>query len=143
MSKRRIVKEFTILGNQEDPDGNPIPYKRVTQKSKWYGRGQRYEAWKGHVVEAFLSNLSRDERRFYEECMARHGKPVRMAEETKARLYTRIRFVNERHGDPSNIIKGIEDALFVDDKHVDLSTKHRCDADHGEVDVTLIATVTN
>lgn len=136
-----IDLSFTILGNQEDPEGNPIPYKRLTQKSKYFARGQRYQGWKGHVQQAFLDSLGLSDRRKFEYVMAQHKKPIKVPKESKAYLETDIYFSDETHGDPSNIIKGIEDALFVDDKHVDLKTSHECRAEEGKVDVRLKAEV--
>lgn len=38
--------EFTLVGNQVDKDGNPIPYHRTTQASFWNKDSKRYNAWK-------------------------------------------------------------------------------------------------
>ena len=49
--------KFTIKGNQEKPDGNPIPYLRTTQGSQWTDKAIRYREWKSKVVAAYIDAL--------------------------------------------------------------------------------------
>jgi hypothetical protein len=42
---------FTIVRNQEDPAGNPTPYKRVL-KEHWRGDSSRCDKWKDFVRTA-------------------------------------------------------------------------------------------
>ena len=92
-----------IRGNQEDPNGNPIPCLRVTGKSLWTKQGKRYAAWKRYVIGCWVE-------KFGERPLFPPGK--------YHRLNVKITFCGERHGDPTNIRRGIEDCLFVQDKHV-------------------------
>ena len=93
-----------IRGNQEDPlKGNPIPCARMTQRSKWSKAARRYLAWKKYVVGCWIEKFG--ERPFFP--------PDRYY-----RLNVEIVFRGERHGDPTNIRRGVEDALFSQDKHV-------------------------
>jgi len=93
-----------IRGNQEDPfNGNPIPCLRMTQKSKWSKKAKRYLAWKKYVVGCWIEQF---------------GEKPMFSSAKKYRLNVDIRFRGERHGDPTNIRRGIEDALFQNDKHV-------------------------
>lgn len=105
---------FRIRGNQEDPSGNPIPYQRVTQGSKWTGKARRYERWKEYVRLSFFdSQRGKTSGRW----LVNDHKPL-----TAAEGYTRMDIIigwkNETHGDCDNIFKGIADALFESDKHL-------------------------
>lgn len=103
-----MVYEFTIWGNQEGP-GNPIPYHRTTQRARFTPEHRRYEAWKNHVVAAFLRGTHYHQKHI-------GTKPIKHA--GKARLDAMIYWHDNTHGDPDNILKGINDALFVNDKRV-------------------------
>lgn len=129
---------FTIVGNVTDPSGNPMPYKRLTQKSKHMARGVGYAEWKAYVVDCFLKSIpDRKDRNAFEQSLVRRNKPIELDKMQDAKLTIHIRFKTENHGDPSNIVKGIEDALFADDKHVDVHTSHECRCEHGEVEVKI------
>lgn len=98
--------QFEIHGNQENPKGNPIPYHRTTQRAKWRDpAARRYAAWKKfvqqHALEAGL-NIGK---------LEKNG---------NYRLDVVCGFIGENHGDPENVRKGIQDALFeiAGDKHV-------------------------
>ena len=96
---------FLVPGNQENPEGNPIPYHRMTQRSKWTKAAQRYLAYKNYVVRhALEAGLKIDK-------LTRNG---------CYQLDVICLFHSENHGDPENIRKGIQDALFqvAGDKHV-------------------------
>jgi hypothetical protein len=45
---------FTIFGNQENSEGNPIPYFRSTQNNQWNPEVKRYNAWKDYVRFALI-----------------------------------------------------------------------------------------
>lgn len=129
--------KFTIVGTHDSPDANPIPYKRLTQKMKYTSRGVEYEHWKAHVVKAFLDSLDRQAQQPYIRNLQLKRKPIALQPNQKARLTVHIRFKDEKHGDPDNVAKGINDALFIDDKHVDITTHHECRCKYGEADVTI------
>lgn len=85
---------FTVYGNQNDQQGNPIGYTRTTQKSKWNKQSIRYEKWKQYVWFSLLGH--QQERYRYQ------GKTV---------VECTIWFANKKHADSGNVVKGIADAL--------------------------------
>ncbi len=96
---------FFIPGNQEDPKGNPIPYHRTTQKSLWDKQAKRYAAWKKYV----------------QQCALEAGLDIRKLQKNQTySLDVMCWFTDETHGDPENVRKGVQDALFeiAGDKHV-------------------------
>jgi len=120
--------EFTIHGNQENPKGNPIPYHRATQKSTWSPEAKRYEAWKSYVQENFrrlilkigFINEITDETPEEIRTRLSKGKVIKPIFLRKKKMHTDIfiHWANHAHGDPDNILKGINDALFQNDKLV-------------------------
>lgn len=121
--------QFTIFGNQENKlTGNPIPYTRTTQRGRWTPRSLRYESWKTYVVASYLDAVfprdgSYDKAKFGELHDILSGKPIKRE---KAKVTIFIFFADETHADPDNVVKGINDALFQQDKHVDVETHHSC-----------------
>lgn len=118
--------EFIITGNQEHPEGNPIPYTRLTQGTTWTDKALRYGAWKTYVVQQFERAakiqgfpLALDDQQAVKE-MIRTGRPAKPInlEKKLARMDIRIEWANGAHADADNIFKGILDALFVNDKNV-------------------------
>ncbi len=101
-----MIYRFDIHGNQKNPNGNPIPYHRTTQRAKWKDpAARRYAAWKKFVQQHAL------------EAGLKIGE---LKKNGHYRLDVVCFFVGERHGDPGNVRKGIEDSLFeiAGDKHV-------------------------
>ena len=97
--------DFTITGQ-------PIGYKRTTQRGKFCDEDyHRYQAYKFHVVNCFLEQCTGD---------WGHPKPLTTTKGQKTRVDIMIYFNSKgmRHGDPSNVYKGIEDALFTVDKYI-------------------------
>jgi len=94
---------LTIQGNQEDSNGNPIPYERMTQRSKFLPRNKRYSSWKRYIIGSWMEKF--------------HRAPDFDPGETY-RLDVICYFKGENHGDPENIRKGVQDALFSNDKHI-------------------------
>ncbi len=117
--------ELTLLGNQEDPEGNPIPYFRQTQRSTWTKGARRYNAWKGFVQEEFCKKFDG----------VRLGKPIPGI--PRGRLSVDIEFRGEQHGDPDNVAKGLLDALFKNDKEMDVQTSHICRKRRGSVRIKI------
>jgi len=101
----RYPISFAVRGNHEDPNGNAVPYERMTQRSKRTDyRALRYLAWKVFVLQSFIEQT-------------RQGCPC--APDGYYRLDVKCFFIGEGHADPENVRKGIQDALFVyGDKHV-------------------------
>lgn len=133
---KKILK-FTIKGNQEDPEGNPLAYLRVVGRALWLPNAKKYHAWKGYVRQAF--------HREYPEFVMCDGKQVLYDDQpltTKhseiARMDIKIFWMNGIHGDPDNIFKGIADALFKNDKFLDGSFESRNSLDgKGRVDIEI------
>jgi len=94
---------LVITGNQEDPYGNPIPYERMTQRSKWKPRNKRYLLWKSYIVGCWLEIFH---------------KPPRFLPGETYRLDVICYFKGEAHADPDNCRKAVQDALFSNDKHI-------------------------
>jgi len=118
--------EFTLVGNQSDKAGNPIPYHRTTQASFWNKDSKRYNAWKQFVRQEYWLQTAKK--------ISGH-KPFNKAFKGKVEVY--IEFKNESHADPDNIAKGILDALFENDKHVDITTSHTCKNKAGKVIIKI------
>lgn len=141
-----IKLTFDILGNQESPSNNPQPYFRRTQRSLWNSGSRRYEAWKSYVVhyliDAIEPNESKEIRQFFHNVtqqMGQNSKAIKLAEGEKAFMYCIINWKNKGHADPDNVWKGIADALFFDDKHVDGGFFSRVSKDgKGKVSVHLL-----
>jgi len=112
--------QLWISGNQEDPvHGNPIPWEAMSQRSKWVNRrAKRYIAWKTYIQQCWLEKFGRapswDGRRIYRldvHCVFKHP----------GTDYTKSDWCS--HGDPTNLRKAVEDAIFgkytgANDKHV-------------------------
>jgi Holliday junction resolvase RusA-like endonuclease len=129
--------QFTIKGNQEDYEGNPLPYIRVVGRALWLPSAKKYHAWKGYVRKSFYAG--------YPEYVMCDGQRILLDEQpltTKpsetARMDIKLYWMNGVHGDPDNIFKGIADALFKNDKFLDGSFESRHAPDgKGRVDVTI------
>jgi hypothetical protein len=107
------VKEyiFRIPGNQEDPERNPVAYKRSTQGGQWDPGVRRYNAWKGYVQKHFM-------KAFPKEFDPLKIHPLTTSKNKKAYMGLKIFWAGGVHGDPDNIYKGIADALFEGDKYL-------------------------
>lgn len=116
--------KFTVMGNQENPRGNPIPYHRQTQKSSRFDPAAlRYQAWKQHVVSAFVKDTGWTVNKWVRPSMLRgrkfvYGSALSSSKDNKYRMSIMIYFADYSHADPDNIFKGIADALFDSDKYL-------------------------
>ncbi len=86
---------FTIQ-TEKFPNKNPLGYTRTTQRAKFDPKYRLYEEWKDWVWLTFIRQL---------------GNEYRIPDKTKFFLHTMIYYHNDRRSDPSNVFKGIEDAL--------------------------------
>ena len=102
---RGIYAPFEIIGNQENPIGNPLGYHRTTQGGLWNKGSKRYAAWKQYVMAAFLKTNRLD------TLLIELG-------DVSVRVDIFILWANEKHADCDNVFKGILDALFKNDKGV-------------------------
>lgn len=121
---------FVITGNHYQKKGNPIPYFRQTQRSKWSSQAKRYHAWQNFV-----------------RVLARSKTKINFNKQSKAKekvyMMIDIYFANKKHGDPDNIFKGIADSLFGDDKYVAGSFDFDYDKENPRVEVALLFTKEN
>ena len=108
---------FTIYGNQEDENGNPLGYHRTTQNSSWNPASRRYERWKEYVRQTFFdAGYKADD---VDDLKSKlNVKPISTSEKRTARMDIQMEFANNTRPDCSNVYKGIEDALFRNDKYV-------------------------
>lgn len=125
---------FSIIGNQEDPSGNPIPYTRMTRRSIWTESAQRYLAWKEYVRAEF-SDIPNLPKRFK---LSLEGNPITIEEGERAEVFIVVQMKGKRFADGDNILKGINDSLFENDKYVlDGHYSVRPGQKSGQVDVII------
>lgn len=128
-----IIK-FTILGNQEDRFANPIPYTRMTQKTKWLPKSKRYFAWKSYVKGFYRDAAWKFPE--IDKLSTLKAKPI-PATKDKCKMSLMIYFKDKTHADCDNIYKGIADALFTNDKYLACGGIDYEYSDQGRVDVTI------
>ena len=129
---------FSIRGNNEDIDGNPIPKIRKTIRQQWTPEAKRYTGWKCHVQEAFLKSLVAIDFNVHIRYQRVIKKPIKLRDGEKAVMDIRIFWRDEKHGDPENIFGSIADALFFNDKNLDGSFKSEIAGDKkGRVEVLI------
>lgn len=123
-----ILCSFFLPGNQDDPQGNPIPYTRTTRWAKRIDTGAiRYGRWKKHVVQHAWA-IGR----------------LKVAELDKNKAYRLdvecfVKLDPDNHADPENIRKGVQDAIFehTGDQHV----VGECSFQHVVKDPGIVVTV--
>lgn len=115
-----IQYSFVVLGNPGNEFGNPQPYFRQTQNSKWSPEAKRYHDWQMHVAQSFVIQAELDDktRREVAISMVQNLRPLNIPDGHTAELNVDIWVVDEKHADADNIFKGILDSLFVNDKKV-------------------------
>lgn len=134
------ILKFTIDGNQEDPEGNPLAYHRSTQAGQWKPATRRYNAWKQYVISEFYNTYPKLIPRAANNLL-RLLKPLSTSKEGKVIMNLKIHWCSNLHGDPDNIFKGIADALFDNDKYLVGSFDYVTDPKRpGRVEVELIFT---
>ncbi len=85
-----------IIKTDQFPNKNPLGYTRTTQRGRFDPKYRLYEAWKDWVWLSFSQQV-------------RNWK--RIPDKQKFFLSTMIYYNNDVRADPSNVFKGIEDAL--------------------------------
>lgn len=125
-----MTVKFTIIGNQENKKANPIPYHRATQGSKWNPAHRRYMEFKDYVASEFLKSADPFGGR-----MPGLRKPI--GGTRRGSVTASISFGPETHADSDNVIKGILDALFENDKEIDVHTSHSCGHEQPKVEVAI------
>ena len=112
--------KFIIEGNQEKPDGNPIPKIKKTKGQQWSPQAQRYAAWKNYVQHCFWLSYGIGSA-MLERKWKLGEKPIGGV--PKATMNLKIYWANEAHADPESVFGSIADALFENDKHLNGSFK--------------------
>lgn len=130
---------FTIIGNHSDEKGNAVPKAKLTKRQQWTDKAQNYSFWKTHIVSSLFgfekveSELAKYIRNYSE-----YGKPIVLQPGEHARMSLRIKFADAHHGDPENIFGSIADALFHNDKKLDINTvSSMSKSKEGRVSVTI------
>lgn len=111
---------FTIIGNSEETNGNPIGYKRLL-KNKIRDADYRYINWCEHVRKAYYDaypSMAVFDISFKSNRDTRSTPKPFQLKFKKAYLHTMMYFSDNKHADPDNVQKGIADALFENDKKV-------------------------
>ncbi len=109
---------FSIIGNQQDPLGNPFPKLKMTGNQSWTPKAQSYAAWKRHVQNALMASVTPADLAWMEENIYNHKKPIVLPTDQIAFMFIKISFAGKTHGDPENIFGSIADALFHNDKNL-------------------------
>lgn len=110
---------FTIPGNHKNPQGNPKPYLRTTQRGKYGDAYNDYLDWKLYVLQCALeAGVWKQIQKLKTE--AKLFSPY----DRKIRLDVIMYLVGQVHGDPENVRKGIQDALFPPKKATDIEDEY-------------------
>lgn len=130
--------EFTIRGNHENLNGNPIPKAKLTRGQQWTDKAQRYAQWKQYVRADFHNQSWRYGREF-KRIFSKEGIAAPLTtEKKKAKMNLNLYFANEKHPDPENVFGSIADALFENDKHLNGAfTVKSCKEKKGRVEVSI------
>lgn len=127
---KKTIK-FTIKGNPDDIEGNPVPYVRVVGRALWLPKAKKYHAWKEYVRSIFY--------REYPEFKFESAQPLTTKISARAQMSIVIYWVNGVHADPDNVFKGLADALFQNDKFLDGAFEsHYASDGKGRVEVQIV-----
>ena len=137
-----MTLSFVINGNHENINGNPLPYFRTTQQSAFSNGNLRYASWLEYVRRSFERTAGPGYLKILREAGKLDRHPI-TDKKIKGNVAATIYFAGENHGDPDNVVKGILDALFTNDKHIDVQTFHTCGNESGRVEVTVDVSVDN
>ena len=107
---------FTIQGNHEDPEGNPVPYTRMLG-NRMTSAGARYKDWQEYVRQSVLGI----------------GKTLSIPAGHTCEIEMDVTWANEHHADLDNVGKGVIDALFQQDKEISRITLTAVHGTHGLV----------
>ncbi len=133
--------QFTIHGNQDDPNGNPIGYKRLL-RGKIRDADVKYIDWCNFVRDVFYQenkNIDLSWKNNFEKMTSE--KPLTTTNKNTAKLSIKIEFAKDgTRADCDNVFKGISDALFFNDKYVmqGYFEGKLSDCGKGKVDVDII-----
>lgn len=142
--------KFTVRGNQNGLKKNPVPYLRMTSNEikllkipdfrirsrsalKKKRAIERYLDWKAYVQQCCYFMARIDERKALKVEIVNTVRQKR-----KVQLDCMIFFANKKHGDPDNIRKSIQDALFANDKYVVGNVDYQYDKENPRVEVKIM-----
>jgi hypothetical protein len=118
--------------------GQPVPYTRTTQKSKFVSKQwKRYAEYKTKIVGAFLESFKDvNEKHKYWKNYLQYSKPIK--NDSKCYILSVAYFSNKRHGDPDNCcVKSVNDSLFVSDKYVSGAFDFNYDKDNPRLEIMI------
>ncbi|HVB33733.1 MAG TPA: hypothetical protein VNJ52_05085 [Patescibacteria group bacterium] len=107
---------FIIPGNQDDPNGNPIPKIKKTFRQQWTPAAQRYAAWKDYVAWTLIDQMPEVLALPFKKNLLQKGKPIDGTPDAKMEIM--IYWANEKHADSESVFGSIADAIFSNDKHL-------------------------
>jgi Holliday junction resolvase RusA-like endonuclease len=128
---------FTIHGNHEDPTGNPVPYARQTQRQLWTKQAKRYREWQNYVRAAFYQAAETNWLDLAVQTLK--GGRIKLPHYLAAKVSIAVFWATGNHGDLDNVLKGILDSIFVDDRNIkEISAKSSTAPDgRGRVEVII------
>lgn len=110
-----------------------MPKIKMTGNQRFMPRAESYVLWKEHVVRSFLQAYQDDQ--LYRRNVVLYTKPITLGPTECALMLVRLFWANKAHGDPENVFGSIADALFKNDKELDviaLSQMTDCQNDLGK-----------
>lgn len=111
-----IEIKFHVRGNQEDMYGNPIPYQRTLNHS-WTKAATRYKDWMDYVRAEFVRSFILESKRKDIVVVTTDGH-IELERGQTAEVELDVSWANGHHGDLDNVLKGVLDSLFIQDKEI-------------------------
>lgn len=109
-------------------DGNPVPYKRTTQRAKYKDKEYaRYLKWKELIMRYFILKFNKYPHQIFKK---NHKYYVNIV----------VYYKDKTHGDTDNIYKGVLDAIFakpLNDKYICGSMDYFYDKENPRVEITF------
>ena len=120
----KLVYKVEIMGLTY----NPVPYKRTTQRGKFSKEYKKYLIWKTLLGDLFCSQNPHSPKTLYEIGKVMHARP-----NLSGAYFVEVVAIykSDNHGDTDNIAKGVNDALFKNDKLVSGSYTYKYDKKGG------------
>lgn len=109
MSEIKLI----IQGNQENPKGNPLGYKRTLNHS-WRADSTKYVEWCRYVRQNYYQQIIG--KVTWKE--VKDQKPLSTSKDQPVEVNMFIEYANDVRPDGDNVFKGICDALFENDKYI-------------------------
>ena len=109
MSEIKLI----IQGNQENPKGNPLGYKRTLNHS-WRADSTKYVEWCRYVRQNYYQQIVG--KVTWKE--VKDQKPLSTSKDQSVEVDMFIEYANDVRPDGDNVFKGICDALFKNDKYI-------------------------